>query len=236
MASPQTQTSISIATQLQQLLKYPGNLRCADCKLQQHPRWASWSLGVFICIRCAGVHRSLGTHISKVKSIDLDSWVTENLCQFFINGNNERVNSLYFENKLTDKERAALDLSDNDILVQFIRDKYQAKKWISDIPLIPAKTDELILTSLGKPIDSLQEQQATISEQPKLVMNASVSQRLPDLHDNLTDMIRLNPLKPIPNPNTTVSFNSSSNSQLSNKTSQDGFVKRSIYELYASSK
>lgn len=30
--------------------------------------------GVFLCIRCSGIHRSMGTHISKVKSIDLDAW------------------------------------------------------------------------------------------------------------------------------------------------------------------
>jgi hypothetical protein len=38
------------------------------------PRWASWNLGIFVCIRCAGIHRNLGVHISKVKSVNLDSW------------------------------------------------------------------------------------------------------------------------------------------------------------------
>ena len=32
------------------------------------------SSGVFLCIRCSGIHRSMGTHISKVKSVDLDVW------------------------------------------------------------------------------------------------------------------------------------------------------------------
>ena len=40
----------------------------------QGPRWVSWNLGIFVCIRCAGIHRNLGVHISKVKSVNLDSW------------------------------------------------------------------------------------------------------------------------------------------------------------------
>ena len=43
------------------------------------PRWASWNLGIFLCIRCAGIHRNLGVHISKVKSVNLDTWTPEQI-------------------------------------------------------------------------------------------------------------------------------------------------------------
>lgn len=43
------------------------------------PRWASWNLGVFMCIRCAGIHRNLGVHISRVKSVNLDQWTPEQI-------------------------------------------------------------------------------------------------------------------------------------------------------------
>ena len=43
------------------------------------PRWASWNLGIFMCIECSGVHRSVGTHISRVKSVNLDTWTTEQI-------------------------------------------------------------------------------------------------------------------------------------------------------------
>ena len=43
------------------------------------PRWASWNLGIFMCIRCAGIHRNLGVHISRVKSVNLDSWTPEQI-------------------------------------------------------------------------------------------------------------------------------------------------------------
>ncbi|KAI5118516.1 hypothetical protein M0805_007685 [Coniferiporia weirii] len=63
---------------LRELVKQPGNKDCADCK-RNDARWASWNIGVFVCIRCSGIHRSMGTHISKVKSIDLDTWTPEQM-------------------------------------------------------------------------------------------------------------------------------------------------------------
>ena len=43
------------------------------------PRWASWNIGVFVCIRCAGIHRNLGVHISKMKSVNLDTWAPDQI-------------------------------------------------------------------------------------------------------------------------------------------------------------
>lgn len=38
------------------------------------PEWASINLGILICIECSGVHRNLGSHLSRVRSILLDDW------------------------------------------------------------------------------------------------------------------------------------------------------------------
>lgn len=38
------------------------------------PEWASYNIGIFICTQCAGIHRALGAHISKVKHLKLDRW------------------------------------------------------------------------------------------------------------------------------------------------------------------
>ena len=38
------------------------------------PDWASLNLGTVICIECSGIHRNLGTHLSRVRSLDLDEW------------------------------------------------------------------------------------------------------------------------------------------------------------------
>ena len=47
------------------VLKVEGNDACADCGVA-HPTWASINLGIAICLECAGAHRRLGTHLSKV--------------------------------------------------------------------------------------------------------------------------------------------------------------------------
>jgi hypothetical protein len=62
--------------ELQELLRVPGNGQCADCNAR-NPGWASWNLGIFLCMRCASLHRKMGTHISKVKSLSMDTWSTE---------------------------------------------------------------------------------------------------------------------------------------------------------------
>jgi len=53
---------------LKVLLAHPGNKRCADCG-ERSPRFASTTFGVFLCNRCFGIHRGLGTHISKTRSV-----------------------------------------------------------------------------------------------------------------------------------------------------------------------
>lgn len=62
--------------ELQDLLGISGNTECADCGAK-NPSWASWNLGVFLCMRCASIHRKLGTHISKVKSLSMDTWSSD---------------------------------------------------------------------------------------------------------------------------------------------------------------
>lgn len=72
--------------QLQEVLQHADNAVCADCG-EKEPLWTSANLGLFICIICAGIHRNLGTHISRVKSIMLDSWKPEEIELMRTHGN-----------------------------------------------------------------------------------------------------------------------------------------------------
>jgi len=64
----------------------PGNDVCCDCG-QKHPQWASVSFGNMFCLDCSGIHRSLGVHISFVRSIAMDSWTSKQLALMKSGGN-----------------------------------------------------------------------------------------------------------------------------------------------------
>nr|XP_036864779.1 arf-GAP with dual PH domain-containing protein 1 isoform X3 [Manis javanica] len=69
-----------------ELLQRPGNSRCADCGAPD-PEWASYTLGVFICLSCSGVHRNI-PQVSKVKSVRLDTWEEAQVEFMASHGNN----------------------------------------------------------------------------------------------------------------------------------------------------
>jgi GTPase-activating protein, putative len=90
------------------------------------PRWVSWNLGIFLCIRCAGIHRNLGVHISKVKSVNLDSWTPEQIAHLQQMGNS-KARAVYEANLPDNFRRPQIDSS----LEAFIRAKYEQKKYIA---------------------------------------------------------------------------------------------------------
>ncbi|XP_067242455.1 stromal membrane-associated protein 1 isoform X9 [Chanodichthys erythropterus] len=108
---------------LSKMLREDDNKYCADCEAKG-PRWASWNLGVFICIRCAGIHRNLGVHISRVKSVNLDQWTPEQI-QSVQSMGNTKARQLYEAHLPENFRRPQTDQA----VEFFIRDKYERKKY-----------------------------------------------------------------------------------------------------------
>ena len=78
------------------ILAKPPNQVCFDCG-SKAPKWSSPYLGIVICYECAAKHRSYGTHISFVRSVDLDKWNRKQLKSLELTGNaytKERFNDL----------------------------------------------------------------------------------------------------------------------------------------------
>lgn len=110
---------------LSNLLRDEDNKYCVDCDAKG-PRWASWNLGIFLCIRCAGIHRNLGVHISKVKSVNLDTWTPEQVAAIKEMGNS-RARAVFEANVPEGFRRPQADSA----LEAFIRTKYEQRKYVA---------------------------------------------------------------------------------------------------------
>ena len=117
------------------------NKRCCDCG-KNNPRWASTNLGCFMCLECSGIHRAIGVHITKIKSITLDKW-TRNEVEYMKTVGN-RIHNARWEAFLENGQgiMPQSSMRERDI---FIRAKYNNRKWFSNIPKDqlppPAKLD-----------------------------------------------------------------------------------------------
>ncbi|KAK3138917.1 hypothetical protein QOZ80_5AG0375150 [Eleusine coracana subsp. coracana] len=114
---------------LEYLLNQPANKFCADCGTPD-PKWVALPFGAFICIKCSGTHRSLGVHISKVISVNLDEWTDEEVNCLAESGGNSVVNTKY-EAFLPENKKPKQDCSTEE-RNDFIRKKYQFQQFVCD--------------------------------------------------------------------------------------------------------
>ena len=123
-----------------------GNKVCADCGSENKVDWCSINLGVLLCIECSGIHRSLGTHISKVRSLVLDTSVfTPDLIEILLLIGN-RVSNMIWEAKL-DRFLKPAAHSTRDQRLHFVTNKYADRTYVQ--PLATSQTpDDHLLTSI----------------------------------------------------------------------------------------
>uniref|UniRef100_A0ACD5TAG0 Uncharacterized protein n=1 Tax=Avena sativa TaxID=4498 RepID=A0ACD5TAG0_AVESA len=120
----------SARERLEYLLNQPANKFCADCGTQD-PKWAALPFGAFICIKCSGTHRSLGVHISKVISVNLDEWTDDEVNCLANSGGNATVNTRY-EAFLPENYKKPRDDFTTEERATFIRKKYELQLFMND--------------------------------------------------------------------------------------------------------
>jgi hypothetical protein len=108
------------------LLKKQENSECADCRAKS-PTWVSIDFGVFVCMRCSGVHRSLGPSITRVRSTKLDSFKFDFLNILASVGN--RLANEYYEHRMPSGYRRPTTNSSSDDCVRFVTEKYVKKSF-----------------------------------------------------------------------------------------------------------
>ncbi|XP_028989678.1 arf-GAP with GTPase, ANK repeat and PH domain-containing protein 1 isoform X2 [Betta splendens] len=139
-------TSQTEAMALQSIRSVRGNSQCADCETQ-NPNWASLNLGALICIECSGIHRNLGTHLSRVRSLDLDEWPLE-LIKVMLAIGNELANSVWEANPqghlkpgpdATREERE-----------RWIRAKYEQRLFLASLPCTELSLGQQLLRATAE--------------------------------------------------------------------------------------
>ncbi|XP_077399668.1 arf-GAP with coiled-coil, ANK repeat and PH domain-containing protein 1 isoform X2 [Vanacampus margaritifer] len=123
---------------LEEVQAIAGNRECCDCGAPG-PEWASINLGITLCIVCSGIHRSLGVHFSKVRSLFLDSWEPE-LIKLMCELGNGVINGIYEARIEEITLKKPLPSSPRGDKEAWIQSKYVEKKFIQKLPVTGRNT------------------------------------------------------------------------------------------------
>lgn len=111
----------------QEIRRMRGNERCCDCGAPD-PSWISTNLGVLTCIECSGVHREMGVHVSRIRSLSLDSLSPSDLL-LARNVGNSGFNEILEANLLSPSMKPS-EHSPMSERKEFILSKYQSLQFV----------------------------------------------------------------------------------------------------------
>lgn len=125
-----------------------GNQYCADCGSTSKVEWVSLNLGIILCIECGGIHRSLGTHVSKIRSLTLDvhSFTVDIVELLMLIGN--RISNMVWES-LLDQSIKPRPNATRDQRLKFITAKYVERAFVEPVAQY-GTADDTLLTSIKK--------------------------------------------------------------------------------------
>ncbi|KAJ5372104.1 Arf GTPase activating protein [Penicillium concentricum] len=129
-----------------------GNNWCADCGSSSKVEWVSINLGIILCIECSGIHRSLGTHISKIRSLTLDVHSFSNDIVEILLQIGNRVSNMIWEANLDQTLKPSAS-STREHRLKFITAKYVDRAYVEHLPSPHSRfatPDETLLTSIKK--------------------------------------------------------------------------------------
>ncbi len=116
------------AAEIDEIKAVEGNTLCADCEMKR-PSWAVLNLGALVCIECSGVHRSLGSHVSRVRSLELDLWTSFEI-ELLKRIGNYNVNSIYTDKTNPESRKLSIKATRAERM-DYIKNKYEYKRYVA---------------------------------------------------------------------------------------------------------
>uniref|UniRef100_A0A3B0MGV3 ADP-ribosylation factor (ARF) GTP-ase activating protein, putative n=1 Tax=Theileria annulata TaxID=5874 RepID=A0A3B0MGV3_THEAN len=169
--------------------RIPENTTCFECGFS-NPKWLSLSFAIYLCLNCSGRHRQLGSHISFVRSVDMDRFMRDQLIRLYVGGNQKFNAYLSSENLL----QKPTDYDNSKVLsYSYTLDDEVAKARGEKVPEdeSPTKQDESPNLDPEQMQNLLQSDQYSFADLEKLINELSLQSSLKDDAEKFADLKNL---------------------------------------------